>query len=123
MTITRITLATMALLGLSACSELDMQGHDPKEFYKNHPKENRVERRSMEQTVYFGGNSSKLSGDQLDTLRRALSEASPQATSTVEIQLHRSQFNNQARRTHFTKLLRGLGYDSRKITFTSSDAL
>lgn len=113
----------MAAVLISGCSSLDMQGHDPQEYYAKHPVENKVETRTAEHMAHFAPGESRLARDDIQALKAAMDDISPSAADTVEIELASSQAKNSARREHLSRLLRAMGYDGKTILFTPSETL
>ena len=82
----RIRFIVVALLpvALAACtSNWDMYGHDPKDFYKKHPIENRVETRNETHTVRFPQGADRLSGNNIASVRSDLRGISPMAVESA----------------------------------------
>jgi pilus assembly protein CpaD len=122
----KIRIATMlsASVLLSACtSNWDMQGQDPKDYYKEHPIKNMVETRSESHLVHFNPGATRLTADQIDALFAGIASITPMAAESVQIQMHRNQVNNGGRREHLVKLLRNRGYSKHMIMFEPSEAL
>lgn len=109
---------------LGACtSNWDMQGQDPKDFYKEHPVENKVETKYETYAVHFIPGVDRLTADDIDSLRSSLRNISPMATESVQIQVSPGDIHNAARQQHLTKLLRSFGYPEKTIMFEPSDTL
>lgn len=113
----------LLLAGLSACSEFDMHGHDPKDYYAAHPIKNRVESRTARYEAGFDRGGNRLSAAHVAGLRGALSGISPSAVDMVHVTLHPSQMRNEVRREHLSRLLRSMGLQRAQLTFEPSDAL
>lgn len=110
-------------LPLAGCTQFDMQGYDPKDYYAKHPIENRVETRTAEVATQFMPGHNRLTADAVSQVRGGLREFSPHAVESARIVLHPSQQYNSARRDHLTRLLRSMGYAPGLIAFDTSDAL
>jgi len=113
-----LILAILAM-AISACTHMDMQGVDPKDFYAEHPVKNTVETRHMLYTLDFKVDKNRLTGDAMDDLQSALRDISPESVESVTVTLAPSQITNEERREHITKLLRYMGYPRKAIRFES----
>lgn len=108
---------------LSACTPgWDMHGNDPKEYYAEHPIENKIEARQVAHVVHFAPVATKLTVDESARLRSALHPVSPLALDGITIQLAQEDMKNAARKSALTRTLRSMGY-SVKPQFESSAAL
>jgi pilus biogenesis lipoprotein CpaD len=115
-----IILTMAAAASMSACSHMDMQGIDPKDFYVDHPVENTTETRHMLYTMNFKVDKSHLSGDAIDDFQSAVQDIFPEAVESVIVKLAPSQMANEERRQHIIKLLRGQGYEGKVIHFEAA---
>jgi len=113
-----LILAALAM-AISACSNLDMQGVDPKDFYAEHPVKNTVETRHMLYTLDFRVDRNRLTSDAIDDMHSALRDISPEAVESVMVRIAPSQAANEERREHIIKLLRYMGYPRKVVHFES----
>lgn len=114
----------LAALTVSACTgSWDMQGEDPVEYYSEHPVKNTVETQHMLYTMEFTADQNRLTGDGIEDLQIAVRDIRPEAVETVRIGLAPSQMDNELRKQHITKLLRGMGYNRKLIRFESTEGL
>lgn len=112
------------LVLLSGCvSNWDMQGHDPKDYYAEHPIKNQLETRNISARVHFNSKEQRLSGDEIDKLRADLHGISPMAAESIVVQAMPLDMKNEARKQSMTKLLRSMGYTKPKIKFIQSPLL
>jgi len=110
--------------GLAACSpSLDMQGHDPVEYYADHPIKNTVETKNFSQKLHFAADSSRLDESQVDQLRHALHDISPMAADGVTVEMSSYDITNKARQKHLVGMLRSMGYNKEQINFKPSAEL
>ncbi len=101
----------VCLAMLSACApEMDMQGRDPKDVYRDRPIKNKVEKKTESQLVRFESGSQRLSPAGIDALRGAFRHVSPMAVESVTLQVNPSQQLNQQRHEHLRKLLANMGF-------------
>lgn len=113
----------MGLMGLSGCAAMDMQGHNPQEYYKKNPIQNKVEMRDATYQTQFERGENRLSPSAVAGLRGEMNGVSPLAVETASVALHPSQMRNPARKSHLKRLLRSMGYSPEVIMFEPSDAL
>lgn len=99
-------IAICALWLLSACSMMDMQGQDPKDFYAANPIQNKVASAQAEATITMTGET--LSNDQLVSLKSQLHDARPAALETLTVEsLHTL---NAQKRAGLMRSFSKLGY-------------
>ncbi len=111
-------------LAVTACTaKHDLQGRDPAEYYAAHPTKHKVETRSQSHDVFFPSGQARLMGTEIDALMAGLSDVSPSAVESVQIQLHPSQMHNEARKQHLIKILRSRGYAKKDILFEPMPSL
>ena len=110
-------LLLIPVLLLNACASADMQGRDPREYYKNHPKVNKLETRSIVRAVHFEPGASTLEPGERNALFSTLREASPEATDSIVVQTSPSQLGNKLRRASLNKNFRSFGYKESPVTF------
>jgi pilus biogenesis lipoprotein CpaD len=117
-----VTLALAPLL--AACtSEWDMQGVDPKDYYKEHPMQNRVETKYESHTIHFPHEADRLAPADINDFRASLRSISPLAVDWVQVMVPSSQATYQMRKEHVTKLLHSMGYREQSIMFEPSEAV
>jgi pilus biogenesis lipoprotein CpaD len=108
---------------LSACASMDMQGHDPKEYYAKHPKVNKLEERSVAHVVQFEKGTQALEPAAKNALHDALRGISPEASERVEFKLSPSQVNNTARRDSLHRMVRSFGYAQTAVEYSADSQL
>jgi pilus assembly protein CpaD len=123
MTFKNIGLVAASALSLAACASMDLQGHDPVEFYAKHPIENKVETKHVLHETHFAPGAARLSADEIDALKAGLRDVPPMAVDKIHVQTHPQQVNHQARREHLKKLLRSMGFAKVPVVFESSELL
>lgn len=99
-----------------------MGGVDPKDYYKAHPIENKVEMRSESHMLHFPAGSARLTEDSVVALAAGLKSFSPDAVETVQVQMKKSSMRTQ-RQQQIARLLTRMGYDKHAILFEPSDTL
>lgn len=120
----RFTALLLCSCVLSACApEMDMQGHDPREYYEQHPIKNQVETRGVSQQLHFDSGATRLDNGEVMRLKSALHGISPMAADGVQVQMATSDYRNSTRRKHMIGVLRSMGYAKDKISFEPSSAL
>lgn len=118
------SLSCIGLMILGGCSsEWDMYGKDPKDYYRDHPIKNKVERRNESRQVFFAPGSSRLSQSDIESLRGALRHVSPMAVESVQLQVHPSQQGHTARNEYIRKLLRSMGYKPSAVMIEPTDTV
>lgn len=118
----RYSILAVGLL-LSACASMDMQGHDPKEYYAKHPKVNKLETRSVSQVVQFEKGQETVEPAAKNALHDALRGISPEASERIEFKLSPSQINNVARRDSLHRMLRSFGYAQTEVEYSTASQL
>lgn len=114
---------TAALLLLTGCPGLDMQGNDPREYYAEHPIKNSIESRSKTILVHFAAGQNRLSPAETDNLSDGLHPLSMAAVESIHIGYAPVDAKNEARRAHLKKMLRNMGYAKGSYAFSPSTAL
>ncbi len=110
----------LVLLPLSACvTQWDLQGDNPRDYYLDHPIENRVEMRQTLYTLEWRGRD-RLPASAVEDLKAGLSDAEPMAAKSVEILVHPSEMNNDLRKDALSRALRRMGYARSIIKFEPS---
>lgn len=111
----------LAMIALAGCASFDKFGDDPVEYYAKHPIKNKVETKTLVETVQLS--AAGISNEQEAQLRRDLRGISPAAMESVKVMLSRRDLNRDASREAVKTLLRHLGYSAQKITFAGDDAV
>lgn len=106
-------------IAISACSQMDMQGVDPKDFYAEHPVKNDVETRHALFTLNFD-DMHEITEDSSKEFQDMMQDVSPAAIESVKIRLAPSQMTNGNRQQNIAKLLRSMDYDTSALKFESS---
>lgn len=95
------------LVMLSACSSMDMQGNDPKDYYAANPIQNKVKRDMLEVHVGFSGPQAVLPRRDLAALNEKLAPVNRQAVDSVHVEAAPSV--NAKQRGYLTKTMRNMG--------------
>jgi pilus biogenesis lipoprotein CpaD len=96
---------------LSACMpEADMQGHDPREFYRDHPIRNTIETKTGRLLVQFQPGASRLSPAEIDRLSDGLHPYSMASIEKIEMGFAGGDGMKESRKKSLQRLLRNLGY-------------
>jgi pilus biogenesis lipoprotein CpaD len=120
----RTPIALLGLLSMAACApEADMQGHDPKDFYRAHPIKNKVERKTESFAVRFQPGSERLTSSDIAQLREQLRHVSPMAAEMITLQVHPSQQHDQARHEHLRKLLASIGFKTSGMAIEPTESV
>lgn len=117
-------LASMTIIGLlTSCSPtLDMQGHDPREYYSAHPIENKLEAKNFVQLVEFNERADILSSEKLDSLKSNLQQINPQAANFIQLRVSSVMQHKKQRISYIKEVLHGLGYNV-VMQFTTTEDL
>lgn len=105
------TLGIAILPLLSACSEYDLQGIDPQEYYTSHPIENKVVIRHALLKVQFDKELNILSDSDGDKLSHNLKTINPHAVEAINLQLGPGIKNQNQRVQYIRKILHKSGHD------------
>lgn len=107
---------------ITACSPtLDMQGHDPREYYAAHPIENKLDSKNFVQLVKFEEKSDIISAEKLDLLKANLQQINPQAASSIQLRISTVMQHKKQRITYVKKTLREIGYNVTMQFITTED--
>ncbi|MGE0755066.1 MAG: CpaD family pilus assembly lipoprotein [Alphaproteobacteria bacterium] len=99
-----------ALILTGCVPEFDMHGQDPKEYYAEHPVENKVETRYHTQLLHLTPHH-ELEGKQKYDLKRSIDMISPLAVEDVEIHVHPSHVQDTAMHRTLAQTLSRMGID------------
>ncbi len=106
---------------LAACvPHWDMQGHNPKEYYAEHPIENKVETRYITQVMRFDS-SSMVDTASRRALHGQIAQISTMAIESVEVQLHPSQMHNEARKEQVRRSITKAGIGKSLIHYVAAE--
>ncbi len=108
---------------LSACATQDMQGHDPRDYYKQHPIVNKLASKSKTVLVHFASGENRLSPGAIEGLRDDLHTTSMLAVQVIHVGTARVDGDEEARKTHLKKMLRNMGYQKGKYVFEKLNSL
>lgn len=98
-------------------SSLDMQGHDPIDYYAKHPIKSTIELRNRPVRVHFEPGSNRLSAAEIDRLAEELRGVSMQAVESIQVGFAKTDGKNPQRKEHLTRMLRNMGYSKGNYMF------
>lgn len=109
-------LAALALLAASACAMQDHAGLNAEEYYKENPRENRVEQKLRSHVIDFGEDkSSGISFAERQAFIAFLGNMTPQAVDDIEIQTAQGDVSAPAYRKAIQALLSELGLAGKPV--------
>lgn len=123
MSLRRLIVMCSGVLVLSACSEMDMQGHDPRAYYEKNPIKNKVVSKTEAHTVHFVAGATRLSTNEREAFRHKVNQRSMLGTEAVVIEMAPSQMGNSERKTSLEKMMKVLGYHGTNLSFKASSAV
>lgn len=98
-------------LFVAGCSpELDMQGYNPQEYYKNHPIKNTVEERHTVFIMDFHEGTSRLSESEKQSFKSSLKALSPNSVDAITIRVSSKDNFRKSRIASIKNILRKSGY-------------
>lgn len=112
------------LFGVSGCTQWDMQGHDPRQYYEEHPIKNSVEIKSEAYRVMFEPGASKLSAGEREHFRQQINQRSMLAVQEIMVDMSANDsWHMSSRQTNISKMLKFMGYHGNNIRFQVSQSV
>lgn len=109
-------LAVMALLAASACAMQDHAGWNSEEYYKEHPRANKVQQVTRSHVMNFGeAGESFLSGDERQAFVGFLGDTTPEAVEVLELQTASGDKSAPALRKVVQALLADVGLGAKPV--------
>ena len=108
---------------LSACASWDMQGHDPRVFYDEHPIENKIEMRTQAYRVVFEPDGDALSEAERNQFYAQINHRSMLSVQEIVIDVSPANRWQSQRQAYLEKMLSHMGYHDGNIRFQISDAV
>lgn len=95
---------------LSACSEYDLQGINPQEYYTSHPIANKVEVRHQLVSLEFVGSSNNLVDNYSDIFFEQIGKIKPNSVAAITLEVTDKVSHNHQQMQYIKNLLRKSGY-------------